>query len=503
MGKLGTNTISNIATKLWNMISIYIFIPIYIKILGETSYGLVSFFATLQTTLNILGLGLSNTLRREFAVGKDTENNRVRKYKLLRSVETIYFAIGSVIVCICICGSNLISEKWLNIETLDSDMVAIVISLMGISIALQLIANLYAGCLLGLEYQVLANAISIVWSAGKSIGSLLIVILIAPNLIIFYGWHILTDVIYLVFLRKSVKIKLHLKSKVRWHIKDISNMRNIWKYTCGILFISLIVLVNKQLDKVIISKFLTLTELGAYNVATTLGSLSTIIPTALYTTFFPRFTNYATTNNHLKLEDEFKRINKVAGLILSSMGAFIAIYALPLIQVWTKSYIYIDTLGGVASIVVLAVTISEYQEIPYALALAYGKTKYNVLVGGAFIPIVCLATYFSVIRYGLLGAALVYLIVMTLQTLLYEFLIYKNFIKKNPMYLIFKDTVLPLIICVLAAVISKNITETITSNPWLEIGIAIVSGAGTLLILVFIFARKDIRVLIKKGEENK
>ena len=190
MKSLGKNSLSNVATKLWSMVSIYIFIPLYIKILGEASYGLVSFFATMQTALNILGLGLSNTLRREFAVGERLEDNSIRKYKLLRDVELIYFAIGIFIFLICFFCSGYISERWLNIENLDGAMVSSVLVLMGTSIALQMIANLYAGCLFGLDYQVYANTLCIIWSIAKSVGALLIISFVSPNLILFYTWHV-------------------------------------------------------------------------------------------------------------------------------------------------------------------------------------------------------------------------------------------------------------------------------------------------------------------------
>lgn len=499
---MGINTISNIATKLWSMVSIYLFIPLYIKYLGETSYGLVSFFATLQTALNVLGLGLANTLRREFASGNDTSENAIRKYKLLRSVENVYFVISTCIFLICVFGSRAISEKWLNIESLDPQFVAIVISLMGCSIALQLIANLYAGCLFGLDYQVLANIVCIIWSAAKSIGALMI-IMISPNLIMFYSWHILTDMVYLLILRIFTIRKLNLRIKTRWKISDFANMKAIWKYTCGILFISFIALVNKQLDKVIISKHFTLTELGSYNVATTLGSLSTIVPTAMYTTVFPRFTNYATTNNAYKLEKEFLQINKIVGLVLSAMGAYIAVYALPLIRVWTGSDSYISILGSVGTFVVLAVAITEYQEIPYALSLADGHTKYNILIGMVFIPIVFVSTYYGIVNFGLLGAGIVYLVMMLLQTLTYEFLVYRRYLTVNPFSLIWADTVFPLSICLVVAEASKLFIERATSSPILETLFALFMGGVTLVILLYVFANKEVKNIFKIAEGKK
>lgn len=502
MRKLGANSISNLATKLWSMVSIYLFIPLYIKYLGEAAYGLVSFFATLQTTLNILGLGLANTLRREFATGEGDEENSLRKYKLLRDIELIYFAIGAFISVLCIAGSNAIADHWLNIENLDPQMVATVIGMMGISIALQMIANLYAGCLFGLDYQVLANILCIIWSASKSIGALFIIAVVSPNLVYFYAWHIFNDLVYVLILRTLSVMRLNLSNRI-WSFQDFKYLKNIWQYTLGVLFISFIALVNKQLDKIVISKFLTLTELGAYNVATTLGSLTTIVPTAMYTTVFPRFTKLATTGKEDELQREFISINRLVNVILSCMAGFVAVYASPLINVWTGSNNYVQILGFVSTLVVLSVAITEYQEVPYALALAHGNTKYNVTMGLAFIPIIFVSTYFAIQKYGLVGAGIVYLATSLSQTLIYEFMVYRKYLGTSIIKTIVQYTVFPLVMCFTLAELSKIFVCKFTSSSIKQSLIAAFLGAVTLIILLLALCSVDIKKFMSEREKER
>ena len=501
MRKFGLNTISNIVARLWSMVAIYIFIPFYIHILGESAYGLVSFFATLHTALNLLGLGLANTLRREYAVGEETETNNIRKYKLLRSVELLYFGIGIFIVILCTFGSGFISNKWLNIEALDPNMVATVISLMGVSIAFQLIANLYAGCLFGLEHQVKANLLCVIWSIAKNVGALGVIALIAPDLRLFYSWHIVTDIAYLIALRIFVVKHLNIRTRGLWKLHDLRNISTIWKYTVGILMISLVALVNRQLDKVIISKFLTLTELGAYNASTTMGSLTAIIPAAIYTAIFPRFTKAVTTDNTEQLVSDFKMTNKIVNIVVVCMMAYIGAFAVPLIRIWTGSEVYADMLHVVGCLVVIAVGVTEFQEIPYALALAHGNTKINVMVGGIFIPIVATSTLFGIKYYGLMGAGIVYVVMALSQTLLYEYFVYKRYVDSNPVRLIMKDTILPSLFALASAFFIQYIVVNFTDSPVIQSGIAVICGGLVLCIMLFIFAKnelKNLRVILKR-----
>lgn len=489
---MGLNTISNVAVKLWSIISTYIFIPFYIDILGEESYGLVSFFATLQSALNLLGIGLSNTLRREFASGDNCFQNNERKYKLLRSVETIYWGIGIIISALCIFGSDFITNKWLNVESLDSQLVSKVIALMGVSIALQLIANLYSGCLYGMEYQVIANLYCVAWSAAKSVGALCIIYFYLPDLKLFYLWHIITDIIYLLIIRITVSVKIGANNhKYKWSLKNMSNLESIWKYTFGILIISFISLINRQLDKMIISKYLSMTELGAYNIATILGNLSSIIPAAVYTSVFPKFTSMATTGRHKELHDYFIKINRAVNIVLSCMGAFISVYSLQLIHIWTKSDIYVQTLGIVSLLVVMAVTLIEYQEIPYALVLAYGNTKINVTVGIASLPIVIISTYLCILNYGLLGAGLVYVFTMALQTVLYQYIVCKKYAKDSIISVIVRDTLIPLCLCYIIAHSSKLLIELFVKSEITEVIFAVILGGITLISLIFIYFKKS------------
>lgn len=493
MNKFGINTVSNVAAKLWSLVSIYVFIPLYIRLLGETAYGLVSFFATLQGALNLLGLGLSNTLRREFAVGQDTD----RKYKLLRSVELIYCGLGALIVAICFFGSDFIAEQWLNIEELDPGLVSTVIALMGVSIALQLVANLYAGCLFGLEHQVLTNGYTVVWSAVKSCGSLAVIWFVKPDLVLFYAWHLVSDAVYLLVLRLSVVGKLPRQNREKWTWRDISNIASVWQYTCGLLFISFVALINRQLDKTIISKFLDLSELGGYNLATTLGSLAGIIPTAVYTSVFPRFTQWATTGDP-ELGDKYLRINRFVNLILSAMAAFVAAYALPLIRAWTGSDAYGGMLSVVGTLVVLGVAVIEYQQLPYALALAHGDTGINVLVGGAAIPFIGLASYYGISRYGLLGAGVVLLVMMGLQTVVYLVLVYRKYLPGKAIAALVRDTAIPLGVSLLIAFGSRVWVTGLTQNHWLQVALAVLCGGGTLGLLLIVYEGKTLLAKLRR-----
>lgn len=487
---LTKNSVANMISRIWSMISIYLFVPIYIKFLGEETYGLVSFFATLQLAMNLLEMGLSSTLKREFAA-VESDNNKNRKYKLLRSVETLNLIIASIIFLLCYFGSNFIAYQWLNLEYLDIDIVATTIILMGTSISIQFLSNTYFGCIIGQGYQITANTYQLIWSFCKSVGSILIIWIITPDIRLFYSWHIMCDILYLLALRATVIKKLDYDTNNKWRLKDITILKDIWKYAFGLMLISFIALINRQLDKTIISKYLPLTELGAYNLAFTLGQIPIILSSSVAIALFSKYTKLYSMEKEEEIKSNFLHINKTITIIVVCIGVFVAIYSNELILFWTGSQSIVEIISKTAGFVVIGSMFLGLQEIPYAFVLAHGNTKINNFVGIIFLPIIVSVTFIFVINFKLQGAGIAYCLLMMTQTIIYIIIIHKKYFITDNIIWLLHDTISPIITCFILALLSKYICDNIFTNIYLVLLFAVFSGLLTLLITFFIFDKSN------------
>lgn len=496
------NTMANLSSRLWGIVSVYLFIPLYIRYFGEEAYGLVSFFATLQATMNLLGLGLSGTLRREFATGNNDNENKSYKYKLLRGTELIYGGIAILIVIITMISSGYISNSWFNLVALNPEVVQTTLSLMGISIGIQLITNLYHGCLLGLNKQVKANIYYLLWASGKSIGSVLILALISPSLVYFYMCHIFFDVIYFVLIRVMV-IKSLKNSMLKWTYRDFKMLEKIWKYSLGLLTISLISVVTRQLDKTIISKFLSLTELGAYNLSITLGQVTAIISSALSITLFTNFTKMYSLKQKKELTSYFLKYNKIVSLIIISMGSYIAIYSRELMLFWTGNYVLVESIGYGTSFVVMGTVFSSLQELPYSFVLAHSDTKINRSMGIYSLPFIIIMPFIAIRLNGIQGAAISYLTIMFLQTMAYIYLVYRKYIGNKVFSWMVKQYIIPTMIMLSIAWFSKIIISGYEWTPMKMVLYAVFVGGITLIGVLAINYREIIeKFIISKRKER-
>ena len=80
------NTAANMATKIWTIMSMYLFVPVWIHFLGVEGYGVISFYTIMMTLMFFADAGLTATLTREFARGDKDEQYR---RDLLKTIEMI------------------------------------------------------------------------------------------------------------------------------------------------------------------------------------------------------------------------------------------------------------------------------------------------------------------------------------------------------------------------------------------------------------------------------
>jgi hypothetical protein len=155
-------------------------------------------------------------------------------------------------------------------------------------------------------------------------------------------------------------------------------------------------------------------------------------------------------------------------------------------------------LGVVGTLVVLGVAVVEFQQLPYALALAHGDTGINVLVGGAAIPFIGLASYFGISRYGLMGAGVVLLVMMGLQTAVYLVLVYRKYLPGKALVALVRDTVIPLGVSLLLAFGSRMLVTGLTQNHWLQVALAVLCGGVTLGLLLLVYEGKTIYAKLRR-----
>lgn len=112
-----------------------VILPLYIKFMGAEAYGLIGFFTLLQAWFSLLDLGLTPTIARETSRFQSGVLSKLKFKQLYRALSAIFLIIALIGGLCLFYLSDLITNKWLNFNELDDNIVQICVQIMAISVA--------------------------------------------------------------------------------------------------------------------------------------------------------------------------------------------------------------------------------------------------------------------------------------------------------------------------------------------------------------------------------
>ena len=154
------NLFANYVGTGWTVLIQLLLVPVYMRLLGPEAYGLVGFYMTVQSVLQILDAGVSPALNRELARRTAVGAAMPGTPDMVKTLETIYWMVGLGLALLIAAGSSPLATHWINNKTLPTADVARAIALMGLSFAFQWPISFYTGGLLGLQRQTAASMVN-------------------------------------------------------------------------------------------------------------------------------------------------------------------------------------------------------------------------------------------------------------------------------------------------------------------------------------------------------
>lgn len=414
--------------RAWGFISIYLFVPLYLKLLGIDAYGLVGFYSTLLGILAFADMGFSATLNREMARLSVREDSADEMRDLLRTYELTYFYISSFLAFAIWVSSPLIAEYWLRSAVLSVEEITSAIRLMGIAIAFQLPSGLYIGGLMGLQKQVQANFIQIAWGVFRGGGTVLALWLFSPTIYVFALLQVMSNCIYCYFARQNLWRALSFdaelpRPKFTWKV-----FRNTWHYAAGMAGMALVSTLLMQTDKLVVSKMLSLEMLGYYTLAGALSVVPLMLASPIASAVFPRLTGLVAEGDRTGFTQLYHRTCELVAVAIIPAGLTIVFFSSDCIFVWTGSAITAQRAGFVAAILLLGQLLQAITIVPYYLALAHGDVRLNLQIGIFSVVLITPLLIFLVMSHGIVGAGFSWLLMNICTLPPYMYFLHRRFL---------------------------------------------------------------------------
>lgn len=469
---LRINILANYLGRAYAMASTYLFIPFYVAILGPTAYGVIAFYGLLLTIGALADVGLSSTFAREAA--RQTDKRQL--IHLLAAAERILLFGAAAFSMVALLGSRWIVEHWLNIGPLDALEATQSLRLMALMITPHLLVSLYSAGLLGLQRQVSANLLQAAFVTVRS-GFVILVIWWKPDLSTFFSWQLGATVLFMAVSRVTLVRALGLPSFANAPFR-FGAIRTQLGYAGGMLAITLIAGVNTQLDKLLISRSLSLTEFGFYSLASVLAQIPGAITTPIVVALFPKLTAHIALGEIDQAYSDYRWYARLVAFVGSLSGMGLVLFSPEILAIWLQQPALPAVVPQVASLLAIGGIFLCLQLPPYYLSLAYGENRIiAVVASGALVASIPL-TVIAISRYGLLGAAGTWVFVTGVNFVLITIAVHRRRFRGQHLAWVMTSVVLPITIAAAPLIIARLAANRWTESPLLSI---LWAAAGALI----------------------
>ena len=447
--------VANFLGRGWSSLLSLALVPVYLNFLGIESYALVGLYTTLAMLLNILDLGLSATMTREMALYSVQPDKSQEARDLVRTLEFGYWGIGLLFGGLVAACSSLIAWHWVNPNNLSSDTIQQAVVIMGATLAVQWPLSFYAGGLMGLQRQLALNVINAGAATARGLVTILVLAFVSPTIKAFFLCQAtlsgLQTMITVWYLWRSLP-GTGQKPKLR-----PSLLVNIWRFAAGISGASILIVALSQIDKVVLSKTLTLEAFGYYVLAATVAGAMSIPVAPIVEALFPRLSQLVLQ----KKEDELRALYhsgcQFAAFLLCPAAALLILFPQQAIWLWTGNLSVATNVHAIISLLVLGATLNCLVMSPLdLLQMAYGWLKplfYTRLIALILAgPLMILWSR----KVGALGAAIAWLIIYGGYSVITPYFVFRRLLPgaKRDWYLF--DIVFPLGAALLTAFVWKS-----------------------------------------------
>jgi O-antigen/teichoic acid export membrane protein len=406
IGHLQSDLFANFAGGGWTGLVQIACIPLYIKFLGIEAYGLVGFYAVLTVMLQVLDLGLSPTMNREMARYSVQPEKAAEARDLVRTLEVGYWLVGVAIGGAIVAGSRLIATRWIKAGTLPVRTIQQAVIIMGLLAFLQWPISFYQGGLMGLRRQVLYNVSKISLVTATHGGAVLILWCVSRTTQAFFVWLAVTSAAQVILLAYFLWKSLPPAARApRW---DFKLVRSIWRFAAGMSGITISALILTQMDKIILSRLVSLKVFGYYTVAGMFGLGLIMIITAVVNTVFPRFSAMAAAHDEEALVRLYHSATQLLAVLIVPAGAVLSLFSYDVLLLWTRNAEVARNAAPIAAVLVVGTALNGLMHMPYHLQLAYGWTSIGLYINTCFVIAVPPAIWYLTSHYGPQGAASVW-----------------------------------------------------------------------------------------------
>lgn len=398
------NTIANYIGLISTTLILLFVSPIYLNLLGGEAYGLIGFFAMITTWLGLLDLGMSPTLSREISLSRVTENYEDFR-KLLRSFELVFLIISILFLIVVYFGSNLIVSNWINFDGLSASIVRESIILMSLIVAVRWFSSLYRSGVIGFEDQVWLNKLNILVNISSYFGFLFFLFYYSASIVMFFQFQLFFALISMFFLSRRIYQKIPTSEKINLLHFDKTQVLRVLPFASGIAYTTLLWILVSEIDKLIFSYTLSLSEFGIFMILMLLTSGISLLSSPITKAILPRMTYLKRKNEINKFLTVYLKNTRNIAFITFSIAIIFTLYSEELVIAWTHNADAAKMAKEILVWYAIGNCLISINGMQYLIQVAHGNLRLHVLSTTLSALIQPPLIIFFAVNYGLIEAS--------------------------------------------------------------------------------------------------
>ena len=473
---LSRNLVAGMTSSIWTALVGLAVVPLYLKYLGIEAYGLVGFFATTQAVLSLLDLGLAPTMNREVA-RCSASGDMGAAGNLLHTLAVVYWIVAAFIALSILALGPFLSQHWLQSRHIPQGTISHAVMLMGLVAAARWPVGLYQGALIGAQRLAISSGINIAMTTLGSFGAVGILAFISPTIQALFLWQACVGLLYALTMRWAAW-RVIGRNRVKFLPEEL---KRIWRFSAGVGGTAVAGLVLMQMDKILLSRMLSLADFGRYTLAGMLaGGLSVLISPA-FSAIYPRFSAMASTESWGELSGLYRMGTRLMASFIFPIAFSIAFFAKDLIFVWTGNASIAQSAAPLTALLTLGTSINGIMHFPYSLQLACGMVRLPFAIAVSLMVLIVPLIIFLVLYHGVIGGAAAWLILNVVYLPFGAWLTHRHLLKGLGLKWVLQDVAIPFSLSALMIAAGENLASGHVSGHYVRLLFA--GGLGTAAIL--------------------
>ncbi|MDN3920946.1 oligosaccharide flippase family protein [Roseateles violae] len=392
--------------------------PIYLRYMGSEAYGLVGFFTMLQAWFQILDMGLGPALSRDIA--------RQRAGAIpIQELRVLFSALENIFILIAVLGAvaltltaPYVASHWIKTHVLSTESVAASVLMMGLTIPLRWIAGLYRSVIAGHERMAWLAGFNAAGATARFPGALLVLELWSKLPTTFFAFQLFVAVLEFVILAAISHRLLPRHSRASWR-EQLMQVRRLGSFSLMIAATAVIWITVTQVDKLLLSHLLTLSDYGYFSLAIVVAGGVNLLAAPISQALLPTLARLHAKEDHAALIATYRKSSQLTCLITIPCALMLSFFPEQILFAWINDINAAHKAAPIIAGYAIGNAILAISAFPYLLQYARGSLRLHLLGNLLLVMILVPAIIWISPEYGAVGAAGVWLAAITLYFLVW------------------------------------------------------------------------------------